>query len=161
MDGVDTRLCAEGGDGVATSAQQCTPGAKLKNVRSESGNYKPGDAELELTQDNTALSDKGKGVDITGSRGAGVIGSKPVSAAKTTQVSGNSVVPGAAGGRAGGPYTITNQPNLFTSPFEEYVKVLIKSELAESGIPTNEPFQNPAIMRTVLKDVSKVIKKNF
>lgn len=158
--GVKLSDCKAGLDGVATYPGQCAPGKKLGNVRSESGKYKPGQSQLDMISENTALLDIGKGVDIAGS-GVGVIGSKPVTAPKTTQVSGNSVVPGAAGGRAGGPYTITNQPNLFTSPFEEYVKVLIKSELAESGIPTNEPFQNPGMVRNIMKDVNKVVKMNF
>lgn len=137
--GVNTRDCAAGGYGVATSAMQCVYGAKLGNVRSEKGKYKPGAAELKLTQDNAALSDSGRNLDLTGSIGGGVIGSAPVSAAKTTaQVTGNGVVRTA--GATGGPYTLTNQPDLFTSPFEEYVKVLIKSELAAGGVPTNEPF---------------------
>jgi len=161
--GVNTRDCAAGGDGVATSASQCTPGAKLGNVRSDkNSNYKPGAAELALAQDNAALSDNGRNLDITGSIGAGVIGSRPVSAATTTtQVSGNGVVR-PVGATGGGPYTITNQPGLFTSPFEEYVKVLIKSELAADGIPTNEPFQDsPNIVNNLKKEVNKVVRKNF
>lgn len=160
--GVNIKDCAAGGNGVATSASQCTPGAKLGNIRSESGNYKPGTAELNLAQDNTALSDFGKGVDIAGSIGAGVIGSAPVSAAKTTaEVTGNGVV--TTPRAMGGPYTFTNQPNLFTSPFEEYVKVLIRSELANGGIPSNEPFQDtpPNIVNYLTKEVNKVIRKNF
>ena len=159
--GVNTRDCAAGADGVATSLSQCTPGAVLKNRRSERGNYKPGLAELNLAQDNTAEADSGLGVDLEGSIGAGVIGSGPVSAAITTpQVSGNGVVttPGARN-----PYTITNQPNLFTSPFEEYIKLLIRSQLTESGIPLNEPFQNPVpnITKDVIKSLNAMVRKTF
>lgn len=137
--GVNIKDCAAGGDGVATSAAQCTPGAKLGNVRSDAtSKYKPSAAELNMIQDNVPFSTTRKGVDIAAPIGTGVIGSGPVSVARTTaQVTGNGVVAGAKGG----PYTITNQPNLFTSPFEEYVKLLIKSELAAEGVPTNEPFQ--------------------
>jgi hypothetical protein len=159
--GVNVKDCAAGGNGVATSASQCAPGAKLGNTRSERGKYKPGADELNLIQDNAADSDSGFDLDITGSIGAGVIGSKPVSAATTTkEVTGNGVVtiPRATGG----PYTFTNQPNLFTSPFEEYVKVLIRSEMANGGIPSNEPFQDsPTIVDYATKEVKKVIRKNF
>ena len=154
--GVKLSDCAAGINGVATFPGQCAPGKTLGNIRSERGNYKPGSAQLGIIQDNTPDFDGGRGLDLQGS-GAGVIGSKPVSAAKITKVSGNGVVPGATGG----PYTITNQPSLFTSPFEEYVKVLVRSELAAEGIPTDEPFENPGIVKNMMKDVSKVIKKNF
>ena len=160
IDGVSTRDCAAGGKGVATSAQQCIPGATLGNVRSERGNYKPGTAELNLAQDNVPDFNSALNVDITGSIGAGVIGSRPVSTVKTTkEVTGNGVVttPGKQN-----PYTITNQPNLFTSPFEEYVKVLIRSELTADGIPINEPFQNsPDMIGELKKQVYKVVRKNF
>jgi len=156
--GVNKRDCAAGGDGVATSAMQCLPGAKLGNVRSERGDYRPGADELALAQDNAADSESGRDLDITGSIGAGVIGSRPVSPATTSQVTGNGVVPR----RQGGPYTFTNQPNLFTSPFEEYVKVLIRSEMANGGIPSSEPFQDsPNMIRDLKKQVNKVVRKNF
>lgn len=159
--GVNIRDCATGGNGVATSASQCAPGATLGNTRSERGNYKPSSDQLNLIQDNIALSDSGKGVDIAKPIGSGVIGSGPVSAAKTTpQVTGNGVV--TTPGAKGGPYTFTNQPNLFTSPFEEYVKVLIRSELANGGIPTDEPFQDtpPTIVNNLTKELNKLVRKN-
>jgi len=159
--GVNLKDCAAGGDGVATSLAQCVPGAKLKNVRSERGNYKPGLAELNLAQDNTVDSKSGYDLNLEGSIGTGVIGSRPISAATTTtQVSGNGVVnvPGTKN-----PYTLTNQPGLYTSPFEEYIKVLIKSELAGGGIPTNEPFQNPlpTITKDVIKSLNGIARKGF
>jgi hypothetical protein len=64
--------------------------------------------------------------------------------------------------KQGGPYEITNQPGLFTSPFEEYVKVLIKSELVAGGVPINEPFQDsPNIVNYLKKEVNKAVRKNF
>ena len=157
--GVNVKDCAGGANGVATSLAQCTPGAKLGNVRLESGIFSPTAAELDMAQDNTATSNAGLGVDLQGS-GTGVIGKGPVSAAKTTsQISGNGVVtPGARGG----PYTFTNQPDLYTSPFEAYMKVLIKSELAAEGVPLAEPFQNPPnVIKYISNEVGKVIRKNF
>ena len=155
--------CVGGISGVATSGAQCTPGAKLGNVRSERGDYKPSADQLGMTQSNEWVDTWPK-VDVQGSRwggGPGVLGSSPVSAATTTsQVTGNAVVRPV--GAQGGPYSITNQPDLFTSPFEEYVKVLIKSELAATGIPTNEPFQDSSnIVNYLKKEVNKVVKKNF
>ena len=163
MGGVNIKDCAAGGDGVATSASQCAPGAKLGNMRSpKSSAYKSGAAQPNLAQDNKAVSDVAKGVDIAASIGAGVIGSGPVSAAKTTaEITGNGVV--TTPKARGGPYMFTNQPNLFTSPFEEYVKVLIRSELANGGIPSNEPFQDapPNIINNLKKEVHRVVRKNF
>jgi len=127
--GVNIKDCAAGGDGVATSASQCTPGAKLGNVISEKSGSKNIAAGMNSVQDNRA-------VDIAAATRSGA---GPVSGAKTgSRVTGNGVVRPYGGGNSG-PYTITNQPNLFTSPFEEYVKLLIKSELVEQGVPTNEP----------------------
>lgn len=172
---VNQKDCTAGPDGVATSTAQCTPGAMgsgkgklLGNMRSDkTSNYKPGAAELDLVQDNAALSDTGRELNLEGSIGTGVIGAGPVSAAKTTkEVTGNGVVR-PVGATGGGPYTLTNQPGLFTSPFEEYVKVLIKSELAESGVPLNEPFQNQQVAVTsanssvanyVTKSITKMIR---
>jgi len=161
--GVNIKDCAGGGDGVATSASQCAPGAKLGLVRSESGVYTPTDAELNMAQDNTALSDSGRDVNLQGS-GRGVIGAGPVSPATTTpQVTGNGVVTTPTTSQArGGPYKFTNQPDLHTSPFEAYLKVLIKSELAAEGVPLTEPFQNPPnVVKYISNEVGKVIRKNF
>jgi len=123
-------------DGVATSASQCVPGAKLGNVRSEKNKYTPGLDELNLAQDNTALG--GRELNVAGSYGGATgAGNTPVSGAKTyTTLSGNGVVTPA------NPlsYGITNTPDL-SSPLESYVKLLVRSELASEGIPTNEPFQ--------------------
>jgi hypothetical protein len=162
--GVNIRDCAAGGDGVATSASQCAPGAKLGNVRSaKTSTYRASEDELNRIQDNTALGegDPERQLDLRGSVGPGVIGAGPVSAAKTSEVTGNGVVP--IPRSSGGPYTFTNQPNLFTSPFEEYVKVLIRSEMANGGMPTNEPFQDtsPNIVNYLTKEVNRVVRKNF
>lgn len=130
-------------DGVATSASQCTPGATLGNVRAETnryntgpGEYEPSLDELNLVQDNTALG--GRSLNVAGSYGGATgAGSTPVSPPRTyTTLSGNGVVTPA------NPlsYGITNTPDL-SSPIESYVKLLVRSELASQGIPTNEPFQ--------------------
>jgi hypothetical protein len=134
----DNTECAD--DGIATSNIQCNPGAKLGNVRSESGDYKPDEKELNLVQDNSALS--GLDMDITGSRGGGVrgTGSGAVSPPKLyTTVSGNGLVRRV--GQSSVPFGISKSADLQASPLEDYVKLLVRSELASEGIPMNEPFQ--------------------
>jgi hypothetical protein len=109
-------------------------------VRSESGDYKPDDKELNLVQDNTALS--GLEMNIAGSRGAGVLGtgSGAVSPPKLyTTVSGNGLVRRV--GQSSVPFGISKSADLQVSPLEDYVKLLVRSELASEGIPMNEPFQ--------------------
>ena len=54
-------------------------------------------------------------------------------------VSGNAVL--RRFGNTGGPPSAKNATGLGDAPFETYIKMLVSSELAEQGIPTNEPFQ--------------------
>jgi len=126
-------------DGFLTSASQCTPSPRqMGNMRDESGNYRPGAAELGMTGDNTALF--GNNIDLA-SQGGSVIGtgSGAVSAARTwTTASGNgNVVP--LGARM--PSSMWNSGDLYANPLESYVKLLVRSELASEGVPVNEPFQ--------------------
>jgi hypothetical protein len=109
-------------------------------VRSESGDYKPDEKELNLAQDNSALS--GLEMDIAGSKGAGVLGTGDgaVSPPKLyTTVSGNGLVRRV--GQSSVPFGISKSADLQASPLEDYVKLLVRSELASEGIPMNEPFQ--------------------
>ena len=39
------------------------------------------------------------------------------------------------------PATVRHDPKLGDAPLESYVKMLVASELAAQGVPTNEPFQ--------------------
>jgi hypothetical protein len=72
-----------------------------------------------------------------GARGAG---SGAVSPPSTSQyVSGNAVV--RQYGATGGPPSAANSTGIDDSPLESYVRMLVTSELAAQGIPTNEPFQ--------------------
>jgi hypothetical protein len=109
-------------------------------VRSESGDYKPDDKELNLVQDNTALS--GLEMNIAGSKGAGILGTGDgaVSPPKLyTTVSGNGMVRRV--GQSSVPFVISKSADLQASPLEDYVKLLVRSELASEGVPMNEPFQ--------------------
>ena len=129
--------CAE--DSVATSASQCMPGAKLGNVRSESGGYKPSDDELGMTQNNTLLG--GNELNAPGSyEGPRGTGAGAVSPPRTSRyVSGNGVI--RRYGDSSVPGGISRSADLSVSPVEDYVKLLVRSELASEGIPMNEPFQ--------------------
>lgn len=40
-------------------------------------------------------------------------------------------------------------------PFETYVQMLVRSEMAAQGVPTNEPFQ----VEQVIENVSKAVKR--
>lgn len=127
-------------DGIATSDTQCNPGAKLGNVRSESSDYKPGADELNLAQDNSALS--GLDMDIAGSKGAGVLGTGSGAVSPPTlytTVSGNGLVRRV--GQSSVPFGISKSADLQASPLEDYIKLLVRSQLASEGVPTNEPFQ--------------------
>jgi hypothetical protein len=44
-------------------------------------------------------------------------------------------------GASGNPATGGNPTGLGDAPLESYVKMLVSSELASQGVPTNEPFQ--------------------
>ncbi len=51
-----------------------------------------------------------------------------------------------------------------TGPFETYVQMLVKSELAAQGVPTVEPFAVPSIVDTVrnaTKEVKASMRKVF
>jgi hypothetical protein len=72
--------------------------------------------------------------------GATGAGDGAVSPPTTSQyVSGNAVVRryGTSGARPNG----ANPTGLNDSPLESYVRMLVSSELASQGVPTNEPFQ--------------------
>lgn len=122
---------------MATSLSQCAPGAVLGNQRPESSDYTPTADELNMAQDNTPLA--GNELNVAGSyRGAIGAGDSPVSPPATglglpfgngMVVTNRSAAPG-----------LTNAADL-ASPLESYVKLLVRSELASEGIPTNEPFQ--------------------
>jgi len=72
-----------------------------------------------------------------GPRGAG---SGAVSPPRTSRyVSGNAVV--RRYGDSSVPGGISRSVDLAASPLEDYVKLLVRSELASEGIPMNEPFQ--------------------
>jgi hypothetical protein len=67
-------------------------------------------------------------------------GAGAVTAPRTTRyVSGNAVV--RRYGDSSVPGGISRSADLSASPLEDYVKLLVRSELASEGVPMNEPFQ--------------------
>jgi hypothetical protein len=81
-------------------------------------------------------------MDIAGSKGGGIrgTGGGAVSPPKLyTTVSGNGLVRRV--GQSSVPFGISKSADLQASPLEDYVKLLVRSELASEGIPMNEPFQ--------------------
>ena len=115
----------------------------------------PTAADLDSAQDNTV-----GGSGTTGSIQAPMDTSSPVSPATTyytvnapgvsRPVGSSSVRPSypAAAGLDG------------TGPFETYVQMLVKSELAAQGVPTNEPFTVPSIVDTV-QNASRQIQNSL
>ena len=129
-------------DGVATSAGQCAPGAKLggaQDITVKNRGDDPTKDELASAANSGLLGGNELNVpgNYSGPRGAG---DGAVSPPKLSNyVSGNAVLQRV--GASGVPITAVNPTGLGAAPFETYVKMLVSSELAEQGIPTNEPFQ--------------------
>jgi len=130
-------------DGVAVSAAQCAPGAQLGGKISEGSGLNPYKrVQMPLTGVGMAQTDLLGGNELnvppySGARGAGAGAVSPPSTSR--YATGNGVLRpyGASGARANG----ANPTGLDDSPLESYVKMLVNSQLAEQGIPTNEPFQ--------------------
>jgi len=82
----------------------------------------------------------------------------PVSEGKTYSVM---TAPGVARsvGASSVPATVRNEPRGDDAPLESYVKMLVNSQLAAQGIPTNEPFQlNES---STIANASDYLKKVF
>jgi hypothetical protein len=95
-------------------------------------------AELAMAANSGLLG--GNELNVPPYSGATGAGGGAVSPPKTSKyVSGNGVLRpyGATGARATGG----NPTGLGDAPLESYVKMLVSSELAAQGVPTNEPFQ--------------------
>jgi hypothetical protein len=59
------------------------------------------------------------------------------------------------------PTPYVPQPGLFTSSFDEYIKGMVRSELAAEGVPLNEPFKNPDYIGYLSRQMNQIIKNNF
>ena len=127
---------------MATSAGQCAPGAKLggaQEITVKNRGDDPTKKELDRAANSGLLP--GNELNVPGNyRGPRGAGDGAVSPPKTSNyVSGNAVLRRV--GASGVPITAVNATGLGAAPFETYIKMLVSSELAAQGIPTNEPFQ--------------------
>jgi hypothetical protein len=127
---------------VATSVSQCAPGAKLsapERITTTNKGDKPTADELSMAGNSGLLGGNELNApgNYLGPRGTGA---GAVSPPKTSKyISGNAVL--RPFGATGGPPSAVNATGLGDAPFETYIKMLVTSELASQGIPTNEPFQ--------------------
>jgi len=129
-------------DAIATSASQCSPGAKLGKIISEDNlnrDVEPTAAELAAAQNNGVGGNPNwDSITYSGATGAG---SGPVSRSTSyTTVSGNGVVRPL--GASSIPTTAVNSTGLGPAPLDAYVRMLVRSELASEGIPSIEPFSS-------------------
>lgn len=80
-------------------------------------------------------------------------GDGPVSSGNSSSyISGNGVIRSITDQSIRG---LNNSPDLTQSPVENYVRMLVRSELASEGIPTIEPFQSPS---EVIGNADKFLK---
>jgi len=135
-------------DNLATSAGQCSPitsnplGSSLGPKRwegngSQQGPYKPDAEELALAGGNyllggNELNGPGNYLGATGT-GSGAV-SPPT---RYPYIFGNGVLRRV--GQSSVPGGISRSADLEASPLEDYVKLLVRSELASEGVPMNEP----------------------
>jgi hypothetical protein len=135
---------------LATSGAQCVgpitsgPRGALSPTIDEGSGLNPykrvpgvSNYELAMAQTNLLGGNELNSPPYNGDRGAG---DNPVSPASTSiYATGNGGLRpyGASGARPNGG----NPTGLGDAPLESYVKLLVNSQLAAQGVPTNEPFQ--------------------
>lgn len=145
-------------DKIATTTSQCVPGATLPNLLLNTRTARdPTAAELAMAQDSGILggNELNAPAEYLGARGAG---DGAVSPPSTSQyVSGNGVV--RRYGATGGPPSAANSTGLGDAPLESYVKMLVTSELAAQGVPTNEPFQVNEVQS--IPNATEILKKSM
>jgi hypothetical protein len=126
-------------DDIATSTSQCVPGKTLPNLRLDTRTAgDPTAADLARAQDSGLLGGNELNAPA-GYLGATGAGSGAVSPPKTyNTVSGNGVVRHL--GDSSIPVTAVN--SYTGNPLDDYIKMIVRSQLAAQGVPTNEPFQN-------------------
>ena len=102
---------------------------------SESG-PKPTAANLSAAQDS-GIVDRAAGFDLSATQNLGDGAVSPMQSYKIVSA------PGVArpAGASSIPATVRKDTGLYDAPLESYVKMLVNSQLAAQGVPTNEPFQ--------------------
>lgn len=133
-----TKLNCES-DKVATSTTQCVPGATLPNLLLDTRTAAdPTADELAMAQDSGLLGGNELNTpgNYSGDKGAG---DKPVSPPRTyNTISGNGVVRRL--GDSAIPVTAVDSST--GNPLDNYIRNMVRSELAAEGVPMNEPFKN-------------------
>ena len=127
---------------VATSTSQCVPNASQLSpglVETQARRARdPSRTSLNMAADSGLLG--GNELNAPPYNGPRGTGAGAVTAPRTTRyVSGNAVV--RRYGDSSVPGGISRSADLSASPLEDYVKLLVRSELASEGVPMNEPFQ--------------------
>lgn len=131
-------------DEVATSASQCVPGQTIpKGGLDARTAADPTDEELARAQDSGLLggNELNAPAAYLGATGTGAGAVSPPTTYNT--VSGNGVVRRL--GDSSIPVTAVDSST--GNPIDNYIKMIVRSQLAAQGVPTNEPFQN--LVKTV------------
>ena len=134
---VDDLNCAP--NDIATSTSQCVPGATLPNLRLDTRTAgSPSASDLARAQYSGLLGGNELNAPA-GYLGATGTGAGAVSPPRTYDtVSGNGVVRRLRDSSI--PVTAVNSST--GNPIDDYIKMIVRSQLAAQGVPTNEPFQN-------------------
>jgi hypothetical protein len=122
---------------IATSTAQCLPGATIPNLMADPRNSgSPSANELAMAQDSGLLG--GNELNVQGSYGGprGTGGGAVSPPSMSQYVSGNGAVRPMNAPMPGG----TRSFDLDGNPIQDYIKTLVRSELASQGVPMNEPF---------------------
>lgn len=124
-------------DDLATSSSQCSPATMLST--SSDTAPKPTAANLSAAQDS-GIVDRAAGLNLSALQNLGDGAVSPMQSYKIVSA------PGVArpAGASSIPATVRKDPALGDAPLESYVKMLVNSQLAAQGVPTNEPFQSGA-----------------
>lgn len=124
-------------DDLATGSMQCPP--EPAPLAPDFG-PKPTAANLNAAQ-NSGIIDRAAGFDLSAKQN---LGSGPVSPAQSYKIVS---APGVArpAGASSVPATVRKDVGLGDAPLESYIKMLVNSQLAAQGVPTNEPFQSGAL----------------
>ncbi len=146
-------------DNIADSVAKCSPGPGLPAPVDHRTAPDPSATELAMVQTNDANISVGgeKALDVqtnnVRSQGSGPGAVSPPK--RYTAVSAPGVWrPLSQGNPQGGDATAID-----ASPLESYVKMLVNSQLAEQGIPTNEPFQVNEV--SAIGNASEYMKGSF
>jgi len=121
-------------DDTATSESQCSPGAVMQ--KGSAGGPAPTADNLAAAQDG-GIVDRAAGMNLSATQNFGDGAVSPTQSYKIVSA------PGVArpAGASSIPATVRHETGMSDAPLESYVKMLVNSQLAAQGVPTNEPFQ--------------------